>query len=187
MNTKWIQKKLPYTGQELRHLFAYEQFGISGDSMVAWVGPCDIALDDMVDGEDRFEKATIRGDLMLHFVGEFFHPDIFFAVAVQRLFATICKDVFESSNSNAKIKLTRSGDDLYHGRKKLSISIASIGHFSSMLHFAMNITNQGTPVETCALGDFQIDPAQLAKKILEQFRQEYESIVFATQKVSSID
>ena len=183
MKIKWIENSFPYTGQELRHLFAYEKFGLTGDSLVAWAGPCHISLDDMIDGEDQFENAQICGDEMLHFIGEFFHPQIFFAVAFQRLFASICLEELWRQNPELLGKIRRSGDDLYVGDQKLSISIATIGHFSAMIHFALNIRNEGTPVPTCALNDFQIEPEKFAKAVLEKVRSEYESIVFATQKV----
>ena len=67
-----------YDGSQLKHLFAYERFGILGTSMVAWTGACKVGTDKMIDGEDKFSNSEIRGDSMLHFVGEFFHKDIFY-------------------------------------------------------------------------------------------------------------
>lgn len=186
MKTQWIKEKMAYTGHELHHLFAYEKLKISGDSVVAWVGPCEIALSEMVDGEDQVENAEIRGDLMLHFIAEIFQPNIFFAVSFQRLFTCICLEELQNLNPKLRGQLLRSGDDIYFQKKKLSISIASIGAFSMMMHFAVNITNDGTPVRTCCLQDFQINPNVLAKNMLQKIQEEYDSIVFATQKVHAI-
>jgi hypothetical protein len=52
-----------------------------------------------------------------------------------------------------------------------------------MIHFALNITNEGTPVPTCSLEDLQIDPKNFAEKVLKAFSEEYVSITEATQKV----
>ncbi|MFN7906051.1 MAG: DUF366 family protein [Pseudobdellovibrionaceae bacterium] len=186
MKIKFVRKSFPYTGQELRHLFAYEKFGIAGESMISWIGPCDIALNDMIDGEDKFENSIIRGGEMLHFVGEFFEPNIFFAVSLQRLFCAICLEQLTIMKPDLLGKLVREGDDLYVGKNKLSISIATIGHFSTMIHFAVNVTNEKTPVPTCALKDFRINPEKFALNVLKKFQTEYKSIVFATQKVQGI-
>ena len=87
MKSHFHAKKLKYDGSQLRPLFAYENFQISGDSIVAWVGGCDVSLEHMVDFEDKIVKAKIKSDLMLHFIVEYFHSDLFSAVAIQRLLA----------------------------------------------------------------------------------------------------
>lgn len=184
MKYKFDKKKFSYNGEQLKHLFAYENYRIAGDSIVAWIGPCDIPFEHMVDSEDKIEQSKIQGDEMLHFIIEAFHPDIYFSVTLQRLFTSIV----ESQLRELKLKQSfeRSGDDLYFGKKKLSISIASISIFSSMVHFAMNVKNTGTPVETISFAELKIDAPSFAEKVMKAFVAEYESIVFATTKVKSL-
>lgn len=178
MKKLFITKKMKYDGSQLKPLFAYENFQVLGDSIVSWIGPCNITPEHMVDLEDKIEKAKICSDEMLHFIVEIFGPDLTSAVALQRLFASIIKDRLKSD-------LIRKGDDLYSkdGKKKLSISIASRSAVSTMIHFAMNITNKGTPVPTLALKDLNIDAKKIATHLMNDFANEYNSIKEATQKV----
>lgn len=185
MKTLFIDKKFTYDGSQLRPLFAYENYKALGDSVVSWVGPCNITLDHMVDLEDKIENAKICGDQMLHFIVEVFGSDLTAAVSLQRLFASITKDLIQQE-TKFKFNLTREGDDIYlhaDGKKKLSISIASKSAVSSQIHFAMNIVNEGTPVPTACLNDLGLDGQTVAKQIMNLFAEEYESIVTATKKV----
>jgi hypothetical protein len=82
--------------------------------------------------------------------------------------------------------LIRDGDDLYWNQKKLSISIAAQSLKSVMIHFALNITNDGTPVQTCSLEDLKINPTEFSKDVMNKFSLEFESIRNATYKVKDL-
>lgn len=185
MQTFFIKKEFSYTGSQLRPLFAYQECGVLGDSVVAWVGPCHVDQANMVDFEDLIKGEKIQGDKMLHFIFEIFDRELASGVLLQRLFAGSVKDYFFQQN----IFLNRCGDDLYWGDKKLSISIASISSVSVQVHFAMNLTNQGTPVPTAALiDDFAItEPIDsLAQKLMDSFSAEWLDIIKATRKVTPL-
>lgn len=180
MRSKFIEVEEEYDGRQLVSLRNYLKHKILGDSIVAWVGPCNIPFEHMVDGEDVVAGAVIRGDRMLHFIVEKFDCRLFAAVTLQRLLASIVKDVL-SMVSNVKFR--REGDDLYVGESKLSISIATQSPVSSLIHFAVNVTNAGTPVKTIALEDLQVDPRKLAEEVMRIFCLEVDSIQEATTKV----
>lgn len=182
----WIAKSFGYDGTQLRSLFAYLDHGILGDSIVAWRGPCDVSFDHMVDGEDLLQKSAICGGDMLHFIVEQFDTSLKAAVALQRLLASIVKDQLFAHSLLARDSLhplRRDGDDIFWDEKKLSISIATVSPTSSLIHFAVNVTNEGTPVATCALKDFGLDPENFANSVMQAFVQEVESVAVATQKV----
>lgn len=185
MKTKFLTNKMLYDGSQLSSLYAYIEHGLHGDSIVAWIGPCDIPFGNMADAEDEIDKSEIRGSLMLHFLVEVFHQNLFSAVALQRLFAEIIrKNLILNAPPSFKKNITRSGDDLYLGKAKLSISIACAGVNSSMIHFAINLSNLGTPVHTACLADCGIkNSKKIALAIMSDFSKEYESILFATRKV----
>lgn len=187
LQTLFLQQNFPYDGTQLHSLWAYLNHNKLGPSVVSWVGPCQIEPVHMVDGEDLNAGAIIQGSLMLHFVIELFDRDLAFAVALQRLFVAIAKDEL---NSKAKIlqakPLRQSGDDLYWGSRKLSISIATVSPVSQMIHMALNVSNEGTPVPTCSLRDFKVAPRPLALRLMKSWSEEYSSIITATQKVRPV-
>ncbi len=189
MQTYFIEKSLTYDGSQLRSLFAYLDYGVLGPSIVSWVGPCSIPFEHMVDGEDLLAKALIQGDEMLHFIVEIFDRDLFSGVALQRMFAAIAKDYLEvkAANTLGSLRLIREGDDIYLGEKKLSISISTKSPVSTMIHFAMNVTNKGTPVQTLSLGDLKLDPVRVAEDLMNAFKKEFISIMAATQKVRPVN
>lgn len=184
MKTKWIAEESPYDGTQLRSLFAYLDHGVLGDSAVAWVGPCNISFDHMVDGEDLLDRSEIRGSKMLHFILEIFDRDLFAGVCLQRLMASLAGDLLREKTGK---NLRRSGDDLYLGDRKLSISVAAKSPISTVVHFAMNVANAGTPVATCALqDDFGVSIPEFAAELLAQVASEYDSILVATRKVRPV-
>lgn len=179
--TKTLKK---YDGSQLRPLFNYENFGLKGDAMISWIAPTDVTLTHMVDFEDKIEESKICGDKMLHFMIEFFPANLSTGVLAQRMLASIIKDLITTKVPAAK--LTRKGDDIYVGAGKLSISIASVSAVSTLIHFAVNITNKGTPVKTASLDDLKIKPDTFAKEVLKAFASEFEDVMWATQKVKPL-
>lgn len=188
MKSKFITKKMKYDGTQLKPLYAYENLGILGHSIISWVGACDIHFDHMVDLEDKIENSKICGDEMLHFIIEIFNDSLLSAVSLQRLFASIVQTEILKLNSKLNQRnFFREGDDLYFLKKnkklKLSISIASKSVVSIQIHFALNVVNSGTPVPTSCLSELSVDPRILASLVMKSFSQEFESILQATQKV----
>jgi hypothetical protein len=189
MKPLFLKNEFAYDGTQLKPLFAYLEHGLLGNSAVAWVGPCDISFDHMVDGEDLREGSAIRGSRMLHFIVEIFDRDLFAGVALQRVMASLARDVIEAKAERrlAGQRLRREGDDLYLVERKLSISIATRSGVSTLMHFAMNVENAGTPVATCALkDDFGLDVLEVATELLKNFATEFNSILQATQKVRPV-
>ena len=181
MDYRFVSEKLKYDGTQLASRFAYLNFEILGDSVVAFAGPCDIPFEHMVDGEDLLAKAEIRGGFMLHFIIEEFGQGLEFAVTRQRLFAALVME--EITKLVPGKTLRRDGDDLYYNDGKLSISIATVSPVSSLIHFAVNITNENTPVKTASLGDLGIVYRELADAVGRRFTAEVRTIKEATCKV----
>ena len=181
-------EKSEYDGTQLKSLFAYLDHGILGDSIVAWIGPCNVSFEHMVDGEDLRDQSEIRGSRMVHFIVEKFGASLSETVALQRLLSSIAKDVLlEKMGTQPRFSIRRSGDDLYvalsDGEGKLSISIATVSPVSGLIHFAVNVSNQGTPVKTAALEDLRIPGEAFAEAVLRVFSLEMNSVSEATCKV----
>jgi hypothetical protein len=180
MKTLWIDKEFAYDGTQLKGLYSYLGHGILGDSVVSWIGPCNVTPENMLDGEDLLAGSEIRGSKMLHFIFEIFDRELTVGVCLQRIFANICKDLIEEK---AKVRLFKDGDDLYWDQKKLSISIAVKSPQSVLVHFAVNLSNDGTPVPTCSLTEWNIGAKEFAEQAMLRMGKEYLSIIEATWKV----
>jgi hypothetical protein len=183
MKTLWIDKEFAYDGSQLKSLFAYLNFSLLGDSIISWQGPCDIPFEHMVDGEDVLAQSEIRSAKMLHFIVEKFETSLFSAVLMQRMLAALCLERLRELLPKMGSELRREGDDIYWQDHKLSISIATVSPVSALVHFAVNTSNENTPVKTCALSDFNLDVKDFAEKLMKLFETEINSSLIATQKV----
>jgi uncharacterized protein len=185
MKSLFIDKQFAYDGTQLRSLFGYLDHGLLGDSVVAWVGACDIPWEHMVDGEDLREQSPIRGARMLHFIVEMFGQTLSSAVAHQRLLASLAGDLLREQIKDEKTRATvrRDGDDIFVLDRKFSISIATVSPTSALIHFAVNCVNDGTPVPTAALSEFGLQAKSFAAELMKRFVREATTIHEATMKV----
>lgn len=174
-----------YFGPELRPHFILSQYKLVGDALIAFIGPCDVKTDHLVDWEDRLNSDSIRAASMIHFLGEFFGTDLREIYFFQRLFAAQVRAFVEEATGE---KWERSGDDLYWKGKKLSVSIVTQSPVSSLIHFGLNWDPQGAPVDAVGLGQFLTPEARdaLVKRILEWVSSEWSSVGAACVKVRPV-
>lgn len=201
MKTKFIDQELKYDGSQLKSLYAFLEYGVQGDSIVSWVGPCDIPTDKIIDGQDLLEASIIKSDEMLHFVVEIFDAKLIQMVLLQRLFCEIVKAKV-SNFSKGKINLVRDGDDLYFLMNKensakpvkdedlkLNISIATVSPVSGLMHFGINVSSENTPIKTYSINDIQAEVSNKEKiqnwatHLMDLLASEFNDSIAATQKV----
>ncbi|MFH1223505.1 MAG: DUF366 family protein [Pseudomonadota bacterium] len=178
LEARYINKPINYDGSQLSPNWIYQSFGIMGDAAVAFIGACDIT-ESMVDVEDVIAGSEIRADKMLHFIIELFGRDCVFSAAIQ----SVLVGEIQSELLRHGAKVVKAGDDLFVGKGKLSISIATASAVSGLIHIGLNITNSGTPVKTSALKDLGINQKKFAVSILRRFNKEYSRIILAAAKV----
>ncbi len=183
MLSKWVEKKMAYTGVELRSHFIYDQFDLLGDAIIAFAGPCQVDLPQMVDLEDVKQKSPIYSENMLHFLVEHFETSLSHMVLRQRL---LMAQMFEALCERGISALKRTGDDLWDGKAKLTVSIATLTPVSGVIHAGINISSKNTPVLTKGLEDYQIDPADFAQSILRRYCEEIKSVSRAACKVRGV-
>ncbi len=184
MKTQFLSQKINYTGEQLKPLTNYLQHGLLGNSVVAWIGPCAVTNEHMIDGEDLRAQESIAADEMVHFVFELFDMGLKAGVLLQRLTAEIVKTYLQNHSSVATVQnLIRKGDDLYFEKKKLNISIATQSANSCLIHFAVNSKKTGAPVEILCLEDLGVSPINFAKDILVVIQNEVMDVIEASQKV----
>jgi hypothetical protein len=184
LKTEYINERIDYTGKELRSHFAYQSFDIMGDSLVAFSGACEVKIGDLVDLADVKEEEGIYSEDMLHFIGEFFDHDLDRTILRQRLLIAIMKDAVAELSG---CPVVRSGDDIYEGVDKLSVSIATLTPVSAIIHTGINISSKNTPVPTKGLKDYGIDTRAFAERVLVGFVKEMEGVTVARCKVRGVD
>lgn len=180
MKTHWAEARIDYDGAQIHSLWAYRTFGVQGDSIVGFVGGCEIPFSNMVDLEDVRAKSRIASPLMLHFIVEHFDLDLEKTVLRQRLLSVLVREALPPG-------VRREGDDLFLGPGKLSISIATLTPVSSKIHFGINVeraTDVG--VETRALRDLGVEPAPLARAVMDRYAAETDGVLDARTRVRGV-
>lgn len=176
MNTRWLEERLEYDGSQLRAHWIRRNTGMVGDALVGFRGPCKVAEAEMADLEDLLEGTGIAGDDMVHLLWESFEEShLGLAIHRQRLLSAQALECLGELSPRGG-ELRREGDDLFLGQGKLSISVATATPVSMLIHFAVNVTNSGTPVQTACLHDLGVDPVTFASRLLDRAAREQESI-----------
>ena len=166
---KWNDNN-EYDGSQINPSWAFREFGVKDSTIVSWIGPMNIQSDNLIDYEDV--GLDIKGNRMLHFIVEHFDEQpgsLRLIYHRQRLLVMITRDILKEYG----VDTTQDGDDIFIDGKKLSVSIASASISSMKIHFALNITTDGTPddVETSSLEDNMdlIDLASLQDTIANTY------------------
>ena len=181
---KHVDEIFEYDGSQINPSWAFQEFGIFGSSIVTWIGPVNIAPDNLKDFADV--GLEIKSNYMANIICEFFDqqpPNMRVAYLRQRLLVMIFREILTEYGIATK----REGDDIFVCNRKLSISIASVSLSSSKIHFAFNLEDKGTPddVETIGLYDIEVSSQQifnednlldLINEIVSRFINELETI-----------
>ena len=150
---KHIDEIFEYDGSQIDPSWAFQEFGIYGSSVVTWMGPVNIAADNLKDFADV--GLEIKSNYMVNFICEFFDqqpPNMRIAYLRQRLLVMIFREILTEHG----VKTEREGDDIFVDGRKLSISIASVSLSSSKIHFALNLRDEGTPDDVDTIGLYDI-------------------------------
>ena len=189
MKTQFVTgREIAYDGRQLAPHWIYRNFDAMGDAAVAFIGPCNVDLSEMVDIEDVKAQAPISSPRMLHVIAEFFSSELHTTVYRQRLLIVTAKELLERLTERP---VTRRGDDLYLPRAdgspgKLSVSIATASATSTLIHTGFNVETEGTPVATVGLAELGVDPATFGAELLRRYAEEVEDIWLARCKVRAV-
>ena len=175
----FVKEKILYDGSQIHSHWAYKNFNLMGDSIVAFIGPCDVKKEEMVDLEDLRKGEIIKAKEMLHFICEHFGVEMREIVLLQRLLVFCVKESLESYGW----KMERKGDDLFFENKKISISIATKTPISGKIHLGINIEPEGAPLPATGLKELGIEPVGFGEEVMRRYRDEFENINFAMCKV----
>lgn len=183
---RFIDETITYDGTQLSSLWAFRNYGLQGDSILSFRGPCRVELSEMVDLEDVRKKAPIFSNDMLHFIVEHFDLDLEKTIVRQRLFIAMIKDIIRQ---NTGADLYRIGDDLFLDQRKLSVSIATLTPVSTMIHTGLNVSSKDTPVPAVGLVDLGLGDGEVAKissSVCSEYAREFREIRMARCKVRGV-
>jgi hypothetical protein len=198
--TRLLDSNRAYTGVELRPHFLLAELGLRGSALGAFIGPCRVETEHLVDWEDRLANDRIEAAMMLHFIGEFFGASLTEGVLRQRLFiaqlAQALQGALVHSGRDRELRVERSGDDLFlratreegsqDEPRKLSVSIVTASPVSQLLHVGINIDPAGAPVAAIGLLELGIEPRAFAHHALAAFAEEWGSVEWACAKVRPV-
>jgi hypothetical protein len=164
--------------------FALRNYGITGDAIVAFVGPCLVAGDDLVDLGDEQAGEKIVAAAMVHFIVEHFGVPLPEAVWRQRVLAAVVAEDVAARTGAARVR--RRGDDVYVDEGKLTVSIATVSPTSALIHLGVNVDAAGAPVKTSDLNSLQIDAAEFAVAVMARYVEEVAAAAAARCKVRGV-
>ena len=187
MKSKFLDQEICYTGKELAPHWIYKNFNIQGDTIVSFIGECEVKLTEMVDISDVLSNSPIYSKKMVHFIVEHFNIPLIEGVLRQRLLVNIAREVI-MSNLSSQDKIIRSGDDLFYNNGKLSVSIAGKSMNSVLIHLGINIDSTDAPVHAAGLeSDMNIkNHKEIAQQIMLNYCKEYDEIINASCKVRGV-
>ena len=184
MRSFFVRDEILFTGEQIGSFWAYKNYDILGDNIVAFIGPCQIE-EKYIIGIDHFKKKTqIKSQRMLHFMVEHFDLDLERAILRQKLLVDILKDKL-----NHRLKgdvLQRWGDDLFDSGFKLTVSATVRTSVSTKIHLGINVSSKDTPVKTKGLEDYKIDPNDISQAVMDQYRLDMRLISQKLCKTRSI-
>ncbi|HEU4364663.1 MAG TPA: DUF366 family protein [Candidatus Krumholzibacteria bacterium] len=171
---------VPYTGLELRSGWVAARTGLAGDAAAAFVGPCEVPNEHLVDLDDARAGAFIRAASMAHVIAEHRGCRLAQAVLRQRLLVCILAEVLGTP------RVRRDGDDLYCEGRKLTVSIAAPCPRGSLIHLGINVDPTGAPVPAVGLDELKLDAVSVQTELLARYARELASIAHAETKVRTV-
>ncbi len=181
MKTALLADGICYTGAQLRSGWIAEAAGLAGDAAVAFIGPCEVAPEHMVDREDLEAGARIASPAMVHVIVEHAGADLDLIVARQRLLIAIALELLNRHLGEPLLR--REGDDLYLRDRKLSVSVATTSATSGLIHAGFNLRGEGAPVPAIGLEELGKDARIFAAELLSAYAEEIADAHRAAEKV----
>ncbi len=183
LETHLEERERSYTGAELRPHFLLTELGLRGHAVGAFIGPCSVATEQLVDWEDRLQGDRLEARRMVHFIGEFFGIGLREGVVLQRLFMSMIGATVGASIAD---RVVRRGDDVFVRGRKLTVSIVTASPVSVLLHAGVNVNPEGAPVPAIGLAELGIEEKAWVSNLLEAFREEWSGLDWACAKVRPV-
>ena len=183
MRVQRLEGDQPYDGTQLSTTFVDRHAPGEGDVLLLFEGPADVPVEHLVDLEDAEAGAVIASERMAHLIVEHRDLDLAGGVLAQRLLMRLAARWLEQ---RAGALLDVQGDDLYLHERKLSVSVATRSPRGILIHTALNVTTEGTPVPTAGLRDLRVPAGEFLREVGRLYADEWTSMVHAQGKVRPV-
>ncbi len=182
--TRFIPSELVYDGTQLATHWPRRTAGVTGDCVVAFLGPAEVPTENLVDLVDRRAGERITARRMLHLIGVWFGRTLAETVLRQRLYVFLTAERLRLRG----LKVLVEGDDLYTpDRRKLSVSIATKSPLAGLIHLGLNDDPAGAPVPAVGLTELGVGAADFARELLEVFEDAESGLESAGAKVRAVE
>ena len=185
IETRFLGEGIDYDGGQLRSHFIRERTGLGTDGLIAFIGRCDVRGKALVDLEDSERGDSIKAVRMLHLIGEHFSIGLCEGNLRLRLLAGMAREIIEESIGG--VRVSRDGDDLFVGDRKLSVAICTKSAISVVFHLGINIDPAGAPVPAVGLEELGVEPESFARALQDRYSAECRSIELALRKVRGVE
>ncbi|OGD79695.1 MAG: hypothetical protein A2Y64_01125 [Candidatus Coatesbacteria bacterium RBG_13_66_14] len=184
LQTRFLPTELTYDGTQLATHWPRRTAGVTGDCVVAFLGPAEVPTENLVDLEDRRTGERITAKRMLHLVGVWFGRTLAETVLRQRLYVFLAAERLRLRGVGVVVE----GDDLYTpDRRKLSVSIATKSPLAGLVHLGLNDDPTGAPVLAVGLAELGVGAADFARELLDVFEEAERDLAFAAAKVRAVE
>jgi len=181
--TRFLATELTYDGTQLATQWPRLVSSVTGDCVVAFLGPAAAPTENLVDLEDRRAGERITAKRMLSLIGVWFGRTLAETVLRQRLYVFLTAERLRLRGLSMLVE----GDDIYTpDRRKLSVSIATVSPLAGLVHIGLNDDPTGAPVPAVGLAELGVGAADFARELLEVFEETERGIVFAAAKVRAV-
>lgn len=176
-----LEGEVAYTGVELRSGWVASRTGLSGDAAAAFVGPCHVPNQHLVDMDDVRAGSFIRAASMAHVIAE--HAcALEVAILRQRVLVAILGELVTARGN----RVHRDGDDLYYDGRKLTVSIAAPSSSTCLIHLGVNVDPRGAPVAAVGLAELGMEPRATLADLLTRYDRELATMAHARGKVRTV-
>jgi len=162
----FVEEELPFTGEGLKPHWAFLNYDLAGDSIVAFTGPYQVSPESIPDLRRSKKTKEFKSSRMLHLVVEHFGCDLLETLLYERLLLGIAKDKLNHRLGGDILQIW--GDDICDGNKRVTTSSATVNALSGKIHLGINIESG----EAKGLKDYHVSPRELGEVIMDQYRLE---------------
>jgi len=184
MTYRFLPEKRRLTGEEMLPHWALRNFRLAGDTMVSFIGEFKVPPERWIDLNSIMHESSLPDKEMLHFVVEHFGCPLQEAVLRQYVLISILEEKLLHRIKVNGHRLTRLGDDLFDGEKRLSITAAGSTLVSAKIHVGVFTKTPG--IGFFGIEDYGVIPEELAEVVMCQYGAEMRRLAEKAWRVKPI-